>query len=110
MSESKQEYYAAEHKRRRKVEADAEELANKLGDFVNWTNKSEFDVFVKAFTRQHRTLQQGGTKLMMAWIKFAASEEFRTMYMDGRNQATHELAKEIVSKLEFPIETYLPCI
>ena len=41
----------------------------------------------------HRTLQQTLTRFCVEWLKVCASEEYR---YDGRNEASHELAKELL--------------
>jgi len=89
------------------VEKNAKRLVQELTDFVNYTSRSEYGVFVQELARQHRTLQQASTKLMLVWLAYCASEDYRT---DGRNEATKALAQEIQAKLEFPLDTYLPMI
>ena len=68
-------------------------LAECLGDFVNSGGNKEMDVFVQALAREHRTLQQSSTKLMLKWIEHAASDQYR---MDGRNKLAHLVCKEMV--------------
>lgn len=64
------------------------------------------DNFAKAFTTWHRTLQQKFFRTIVATIREAASEEYG---YDGRNEATHELAKEIM-ETGIINKVYLPSI
>jgi len=86
------------------------ELANAFSDFVNGSNSHEHDEFVRAFSRQHRTLQQSMMRTMMAVVENCASPDYGR---DGRNQGTHDLCKGIVKGYkdsigkEFAAERYL---
>lgn len=69
-----------------------EELAEALTDFVNSYNpKSE--EFIKAFFREHRTLQQSTIRMFLEVIEAIAEQEYKT---DGRNQATKFVCQDIV--------------
>ena len=78
-------------------------LAECLGDFVNSGGNKEMDVFVQALAREHRTLQQSSTKLMLKWIEHAASDQYR---MDGRNESTHNVCKQMVDDFKVKKENY----
>jgi hypothetical protein len=69
------------------------ELANAFSDFVNGSNSHEHDEFVRAFSRQHRTLQQSMMRTMMAVVENCASPDYGR---DGRNEGTHTLCKTLV--------------
>lgn len=69
-----------------------EELAEAITDYVN-SFRPESDAFIKALFNQHRTLQQSTIRLFLEVIEAAAKEEYRT---DGRNESSHEIAKDIV--------------
>ena len=72
---------------------DAKELTNEVTNYLNsFTQKN--DVFVKAMSSEHRTLQQKFTKLAMAWLEHCASDEY---YYDGRNEASHKISKGLIS-------------
>lgn len=77
-------------------------LAECLGYFVNSGGNKEMEVFVQALAREHRTLQQSSTKLMLKWIEHAASDQYR---MDGRNQQTHLVCKRMVDNFKADGET-----
>lgn len=69
------------------------EYADKLSDMVNSFSFSATDV-AKAMTMEHKTLQQNFTRLCIEWLKVCASDDYRT---DGRNEDSHNIAKEIVT-------------
>ena len=52
------------------------------------------DGFCEAMCRQHRTLQQNFTRLCIAWLATCASDDYR---YDGRNEASHEVAKALIN-------------
>lgn len=72
------------------------ELASKIAFDVNDLNLKEF---CEAMTCQHRTYQQSFTRLCVAWIQKLA-EQGKQGYFDMRNQASVELAQEIVEKVD----------
>lgn len=49
--------------------------------------------FAEEMTKEHRTLQQTFTRTAIAWILKCASDDYIT---DGRNEASQEVAKDIV--------------
>lgn len=67
-------------------------------------NQRSHLVFCRAMERQHRTLQQSFTRLVVAWLVYAADPAYRT---DLRNEGTHELAMSLLPLLK---EAYLPFI
>jgi hypothetical protein len=69
-------------------------LLNDFSDLVNnFDYKSQSAGFIKAFARQHRTLQQSMMRVMFANIEHCASPEYRT---DGRNEQTQHTCKVMV--------------
>ena len=71
------------------------ELAENLTDFVNTFNtKEKTDEFIKAFSRQHNTLQQSSFRMILALIEHMATEEYHT---DGRNEQSKNVAKKLLN-------------
>ena len=52
------------------------------------------DGFCDAMCTQHRTLQHNFTRLCIAWLATCASDDYR---YDGRNEASHEVAKALIN-------------
>jgi hypothetical protein len=71
-----------------------EKFAQACADAVNPMGFSP-KKFCAALARQHRTLQQGFTRLCFAWIKHLASLEGHEY--DLRNAASVQVCKKIVS-------------
>ena len=63
---------------------------------------------VEELATHHRTLQQGLTRLVVEWIEYLA--DLKDGEYDGRNQASVELAKQIVATGEWKKRKYLPHI
>lgn len=55
----------------------------------------DYEGFCKEMCREHRTLQQNFTRLCIHWLCTCADDEYR---YDARNEASHEIAKALVSK------------
>lgn len=54
--------------------------------------------FCKCFERiAHRTMQQSFTRLCIEWLKTCASDDY---HYDGRNEASHEVAKKLMTNEE----------
>jgi hypothetical protein len=77
------------------------QLAEDLGNYVNNYGRDEKD-FIEGFMRQHRTLQQSSFRVIMKLVEAIASDDYQ---FDGRNEATHELAKKL--KKGFIAENFL---
>ncbi len=73
-----------------------EKLATIVADGVNNIIFSP-EAFCKAMEREHRTLQQTFTNLCIEWLKTVASKNY---CFDARNEASHEIAREIASKVD----------
>jgi len=71
---------------------DIQKLVEQITDFVN-SYSIDSDGFIEAMSREHRTLQQSFTRLVLKWLEYVASDEYR---YDGRNKASHEVAKQII--------------
>ena len=69
--------------------ADAEFVVKVLTDFVN--NNQNHKKFADCLAGQHRTLQQGVTRLFMDWMRLAAAD----VHYDLRNEATVLLARKM---------------
>lgn len=69
-------------------EEKAKEIARLLNDF-SFSAKG----VAKELSREHRTLQQGMTRLAVAWLEVCASDNY---VYDERNEASHLLAKELL--------------
>lgn len=66
----------------------AERIANLLNSF-----QFNPERVCLAMTREHRTLQQSFTRLCIQWLCTCASDEYR---YDGRNEASHLIAKALI--------------
>lgn len=62
--------------------------------------------FVAQMAREHRTLQQCFTGLMILWLRHLAT--LTENQYDARNQGSVELAKKLVGSVE-EWELHLPC-
>lgn len=82
---------------------DAEKMAELISNAINWGMRNE--AFCKAMSVEHRTLQQGFTRLCVEWLKVCASDSYR---FDARNESSHILAKKMIEAVED--ELYLPFI
>lgn len=61
----------------------------------NMVNNFSFNEkeFARAFSQEHRTLQQSFTRLCVEWLKVCASEDYR---YDPRNEDSHIVAKQMI--------------
>ena len=92
----------------KKQEVDnAKELAEAMSRYVNGMGNNVADV-VKHLSNEHRTLQQGITKLCVAWIEECAKKQ-KSGDFDLRNQASVELGQKFVERLK-PEERWMPLI
>lgn len=81
-------------------------LAHTIADTLNTTGFN-YNHFNEAMANDiHRTVQQFWMKLVVNYIRFAASDAYRT---DARNKASKELAEQLNCTLN-DIVVYLPCI
>ena len=90
---------------------DIQKLVEDITSFVNSFTPDEA-AFIKAMSREHPTLQQSFTRLVLKWLEHISSSEYR---FDDRNKASHEVAEKLV--LAFRSENgwnnpsnFIPCI
>ena len=89
--------------------ADAKFVVKVLTDFVNRFDHDHKE-FAEELSRQHRTLQQGATRLFMDWMKSVYDKDIdRPETYDLRNEATVKLARKMFDTLD-ESDFYLPCI
>ena len=71
-------------------------LVQQITNSVNGSFNSK--TFCESMSREHRTLQQSFMReVVVPWIRCAASDDYRT---DMRNEATHNLAKQLKKILD----------
>ncbi len=75
---------------------------------TNFVNTFGYDRkgFVEWMQRQHRTLQQSFTSLVLLWLRTVASNDYRT---DGRNEYSQTIARKLLKDVE-DWETNCPLI
>jgi hypothetical protein len=71
---------------------DIKKLVGEITDFVNSYTADE-QQFIAQMSTEHRTLQQSFTRLVLKWLQFCASIDYR---YDDRNKATHDTAKRLI--------------
>lgn len=79
----------------------AKELTGKLTDFVNNYNSDNGKLFIQAFEREHRTLQQSSFRLILELIEHMANGDYQT---DGRNEASKRIAKSIMKGFKHEVK------
>jgi hypothetical protein len=79
----------------------AKKLTDKLTDFVNNYNSDNGKLFIEAFEREHRTLQQSSFRLILELIEHMASDDYQT---DGRNEASKKIAKSIMKGFKHEVK------
>lgn len=67
--------------------------ARKLGEMANSFSFSPKAVAEQIARTEHRTIQQSITRFCIEWLKVCASDDYG---YDGRNEASHEVAKELL--------------
>ena len=82
------------------------ENAQKVAEMLN-SFTFDYEGFCKAMSNEHRTLQQSFTRLCIHWLCTCASDEYR---YDGRNEASHEVAKALVESQDADFIGNLPFI
>jgi hypothetical protein len=70
-----------------------QEMAELIMSFLNIFSRESKDELVESLLRQHRTLQQSFSRLCLRWFERLAETPHG---FDKRNEASVELAKEIV--------------
>lgn len=69
----------------------------KLACDVAWIGEKNREDFISAMASEHRTLQQGFTRMCVNWLFHLAS--LNDGEYDLRNQASVELARKIVAEM-----------
>ena len=82
------------------------ENAQKVAEMLN-SFTFDYEGFCKAMSYEHRTLQQSFTRLCIHWLCTCASDEYR---YDGRNEASHEVAKALIESQDADFIGNLPFI
>ncbi len=87
-------------------DATGKDAAAYIASYLNVIGDGEdIAAFVAAMREEHRTLQQGFTRLVVAWLHDLAKRE----HFDLRNEASVKLARKLLEgKDEF--DTHLPLI
>lgn len=80
--------------------------AQKVSEMLS-TMGFDYEGFCRAMTQEHRTLQQCFTRLCIYWLSTCASEEYR---FDERNEASHEIAKALMTSQDADFIGNLPFI
>ena len=80
--------------------------AQRLSDLLNSFQFNPERV-CQAMTREHRTLQQSFTRLCIHWLVTCASDEYQ---FDGRNEASHEIAKALIESQDADFIGNIPYI
>lgn len=97
--------------RKQRIQEEARKAVEELSRFVNvlGEDKERADAFVEYVRREHRTLQQGMMKLVVAmlegWDKALDDHDY-----DLHNEATCRLAKKLLSATGDKYDRFLPCI
>lgn len=84
------------------MESKVEQVAEMLNSFSFNPGK-----FCEEMTKEHRTLQQSFTRLCIHWLCTCASDEYR---YDGRNEASHEIAKALINSQDADFIGNIPFI
>lgn len=84
-------------------------MSNNVEMVSDMLNKFGFDPedFCKEFTKEHRTIQQSLTRLCVHWLCTCASDEYR---YDGRNEASHVVAKALIESQDADFIGNIPLI
>ena len=80
--------------------------AQRLSDLLNSFQFNPERV-CQAMTREHRTLQQSFTRLCIHWLCTCASDEYQ---FDGRNEASHDIAKALIESQDADFIGNIPYI
>ncbi len=89
-----------------KNEVKNKENATKVADMLNVFG-FDYDGFCEAMSREHRTLQQSFTRLCIHWLCTCASDDYK---YDGRNEASHEVAKALIESQDADFIGNIPFI
>ena len=85
------------------------EAVDKLGRFVNVMGDStRINLLIDAMANDHRTIQQGFTRLAVAWLKHLAA--LPEGQYDGRNEASVKLARKLLKDVDVKFDLFLPLV
>lgn len=84
----------------------SKENASKVAEMLNSFN-FDYEGFCKAMCREHRTLQQSFTRLCIHWLCECSTDEYQ---YDGRNEASHEIAKALINSQDADFIGNIPFI
>ena len=82
------------------------EQVNQVTDMLN-SFSFDYEGFCKQMCKEHRTLQQSFTRLCIHWLSTCASDEYQ---YDGRNEASHEIAKALIESQDADFIGNIPMI
>ena len=82
------------------------ENAQKVAEMLN-SFTFDYEGFCKAMSNEHRTLQQSFFFFFIHWMCTCASDGYRC---DGRNEASHEVAKALIESEDADFIGNLPFI
>ena len=82
------EYNEHEEKRKERAKEAVDVLTTALND-MGFDKKN----FIEAMSREHRTLQQNFSRLVLQWIEHKATDEY---LVDGRNEGSKTVAKKLL--------------
>lgn len=82
------------------------ENVRKVSDMLNSFSFNP-EEFCKEFTKEHRTIQQNLTRLCINWLCTCASDDYR---FDGRNEASHVIAKALIDRQDADLIGNIPFI
>ncbi|MBR5215333.1 MAG: hypothetical protein IKV80_03815 [Bacteroidales bacterium] len=83
-----------------------QEQVSKVSEMLN-SFTFDYEGFCKEMTKEHRTLQQSFTRLCIHWLCTCASDDYR---YDGRNEASHEIAKALIMSQDADFIGHIPMI
>lgn len=67
----------------------------------------DYEGFCKQMCKEHRTLQQSFTRLCIRWLCECSTDEYQ---YDGRNEASHEIAKALINSQDADFIGHIPMI
>jgi hypothetical protein len=90
MSETFEETEIKRLKEQEQLE-EAKAVVTAISNFVNYRKPNK--VFIEAFKREHRTLQQSMFRMMLELVEEMATENYHT---DGRNESSKQMAQTLL--------------
>lgn len=82
------------------------EQVNQVTDMLN-SFSFDYEGFCKQMCREHRTLQQSFTRLCIHWLSTCAGDNYQ---YDGRNEASHDIAKALIESQDADFIGNIPMI